>query len=42
MPTYLRKFYYEKLVKVKKEEEKQMKKTQSKTKSVSRPNIHRK
>jgi len=39
MPVYLRKFYLNKLIDVKKEEKKQMKKATKKTGKVSGPNI---
>jgi hypothetical protein len=39
MPTYLRNFYMQQLVKVKKEEKKQMDKAHKKPSGVSRPGI---
>ena len=39
MPVYLRKFYLNKLIDVKKEEKKQMEKSNKKTNKVSGPNI---
>ena len=36
MPTYLRKFYYEKLVKTKKQEKEEIDKSKRTTKSISR------
>ena len=42
MPTYLRKFYYTKLVEVKKEEQKEMEKSSKANKAkILRPNIPR-
>ena len=39
MPIYLRKFYYNKLLDVKKEEKKQIDKATKKSNSISKPNI---
>jgi hypothetical protein len=39
MPTYLRNFYVQQLVKVKKEEKEQTDKANKKSKGISRPNI---
>ena len=41
MPTYLRNFYSQQLLKVKKEEKKQMDKAQKKPSGISRPGIPR-
>ena len=37
MPIYLRNFYFQKLIKVRKEENEQIKKSQQKNKSISKP-----
>jgi hypothetical protein len=39
MPTYLRNFYVQQLIKVKKEEKAEMDKSTKKSKGISRPNI---
>ena len=39
MPVYLRRFYMQKLVKFKEEEEKQIKQAQQKNSNIQRPNI---
>jgi hypothetical protein len=41
MPSYLRRFYIQKLIKVKTEEKKQMDKANKKPSGVSRPSIKR-
>ena len=41
MPTYLRNFYSQQLIKVKKEEKKEMDKTTKKSSNINRPNIPR-
>ena len=41
MPTYLRNFYVQQLIKVKKEEKAEMDKSSKKPTGVSRPNIPR-
>ena len=41
MPSYLRSFYYNELVEMKKEENKKIKESQKKTKTPSKPNIPR-
>tara|TARA_Y100000310_G_scaffold290369_1_gene317503 strand:+ start:115 stop:243 length:129 start_codon:yes stop_codon:yes gene_type:complete len=41
MPTYLRNFYSQQLLKVKKEEQKQMNKANKKPSGISSPNIPR-
>ena len=41
MPTYLRKFYLRKLIKVKQEEKKEVDKARGKSQTISRPNIPR-
>ena len=40
MPSYLRLFYYQELANVKKEEANEIKKSNKKPKSISRPNIN--
>tara|TARA_A100001515_G_scaffold82556_1_gene65505 strand:- start:13 stop:150 length:138 start_codon:yes stop_codon:yes gene_type:complete len=40
MPSYLRLFYYQELVKVRKEENEQVKKANERQKTISRPNIN--
>tara|TARA_R110002020_G_scaffold251364_1_gene465247 strand:+ start:759 stop:896 length:138 start_codon:yes stop_codon:yes gene_type:complete len=40
MPSYLRLFYYQELTTVKKEEAEQIKKSNKKPQSISRPNIN--
>jgi hypothetical protein len=40
MPVYLRRFYYSKLVKTKKEETDEIKKNSKKSSSISRPAIN--
>ena len=39
MPIYLRKFYYNKLLDIKKTEKEQIDKSMKKSKSISKPNI---
>ena len=39
MPVYLRRFYIKQLIDFKEEEQKQIKKSQQKTKPIQRPNI---
>ena len=41
MPVYLRKFYFNKLVDVKKEEKKEHDKAMKKNKNIKRPNIRK-
>ena len=41
MPVYLRNFYYQELLEAKKSENKKIKESQNKSKSVSQPNIPR-
>ena len=41
MPVYLRKFYLQKLIKVKEEEKKEVEKTTKKSKGISRSSIPR-
>jgi len=40
MPVYLRNFYYKKLLDTRKKENEEMKKSQNKNKSISRPAIN--
>ena len=40
MPVYLRNFYYKKLIKIKKEEQEQIEKSQKKSHSNFQPNIN--